>query len=79
MRISADLQAAGTRFDSDINTFARTELAGYAVANFGARYQLLRGTTVGIAVTNAFDKRYALVDGYNTAGRVTTVSLSTRY
>ena len=78
-RVSADLQAAGARVDSDINTFARTELAGYAVANFGMRYQLLRGTTVGVAITNTFDKRYALVDGYNTAGRVTTVSLSTRY
>ncbi len=78
-RVSADLQAAGTRFDSDINTFARTELASYALANLGVRYELLRGTTVGVAITNAFDKRYALVDGYNTAGRVTTVSLSTRY
>lgn len=78
-RATADLQAAGPRFDSDIITFARTELAGYGVANFGVRYEVVRGTTVGLAITNAFDKRYALVDGYNTAGRVTTVSLSTRY
>ncbi len=78
-RFSGDVQAAGARFDSDINTFSRTELAGYGVVNFGVRYQVLRGTTVGVAVTNAFDRRYALVDGYNTAGRVTTVSLNTRY
>lgn len=78
-RISADVQAAGMRIDSDINTFARTELAGYGLVNFGVRYEIVRGTMVGLAVTNAFDKRYALVDGYNTAGRVATVSLSTRY
>lgn len=78
-RVSADVQAAGTRFDSDINTFARTELGGYAVANFGARYEVIRGTSVGLAITNAFDKRYTLIDGYHTAGRVTTVSLATRY
>jgi vitamin B12 transporter len=78
-RFTSDLQAAGARFDTDINTFSRTELGGYGVANFGLRYVVLRGTTVGIAVTNALDRRYALVDGYNTAGRVTTLSLDTRY
>ena len=78
-RITADLQAAGSRFDSDINTFARTQLAGYSVANFGVRYEFLRGTMLGLAVTNAFDKRYTLVDGFNTAGRVANVSLSARY
>ncbi len=78
-RLTADGQIAGARFDSDINTFSRTGLAGYGVANFGVRYRVVRGTTVGVAVTNAFDRRYALVDGYNTAGRVTTLSLATRY
>jgi vitamin B12 transporter len=78
-RFTGDLQAAGSRFDSDINTFSRTEVAGYGVANFGVRYQVVRGTTVGVAVTNAFDRRYALVDGYQTAGRVTTLSLAARY
>ncbi|MGI9026680.1 MAG: TonB-dependent receptor domain-containing protein [Burkholderiaceae bacterium] len=78
-RVSADAQAAGMRFDSDITTFTRTELAGYGVANFGVRYEVVRATTVGLSVTNAFDKRYALVDGYNTAGRVVTVSLGVRY
>ncbi len=78
-RVTADAQAAGMRFDSDINSFARTELAGYGVANFGVRYEVVRGTTVGLSITNAFDKRYALVDGYHTAGRVMTISLGARY
>jgi vitamin B12 transporter len=78
-RFTGDVQAAGSRFDSDIITFDRTELAGYAVVNLGLNYEVARGTTVGIAVTNAFDRRYALVDGYNTAGRVSMLTLATRY
>ena len=78
-RVSGDVQGVGRRSDSDINTFARTELAGYAIANFGVRYEVIRSTSVGFAITNALNKRYALVDGYNTAGRVATISLRTRY
>ena len=76
---SGDVQAAGRRDDSNIETFARTSLGGYAVTNLGVRYEFARETQVGLAVTNAFDRRYALVDGYRTAGRVATVSLATRY
>ena len=78
-RFTGDLQAAGPRFDSAIDTFARTEVAGYAVAGFGARYQFYKGTTAGVAMTNAFDRRYALVDGYRSVGRVTLFTLDTRY
>ena len=78
-RFTGDVQAAGPRYDSDINTFARTEVAGYAVTGFGVRYQIVKGTTAGLAVTNAFDRRYALIDGYNTAGRVTLFTLDARY
>ena len=78
-RWSVDMQTAGPRFDSDINTFSRIELAGYAVTNLGLRYQIERATSVGVALSNAFDKRYALVDGFNTPGRVATVSVATRF
>ena len=78
-RFTGDVQAAGARFDSDITTFERTEVAGYAVVNLGLRYDVVRNATVGVAVTNAFDRRYALVDGYNTAGRVSMLTLEARY
>ena len=78
-RLSGDVQAAGRRYDTDIVTFARTQLAGYAVVDAALRYEVVRGTSVGVAVTNAFDRRYALVDGYQTAGRVAMLSLATRY
>ena len=42
-RFTADAQAAGRRFDSDIVTFDRTTLPGYAVENFGVRYDIVRG------------------------------------
>jgi vitamin B12 transporter len=78
-RFAGDVQAAGPRFDSDILTFARTEVAGYSVVNLGLRYQLVKGTTVGVGVTNALDRRYALVDGYNTAGRVSLLTVEAKY
>jgi vitamin B12 transporter len=78
-RFTADMVAAGRRFDSDIVTFDRTVLGGYAIANFGVRYQVVKGVTAGFALTNAFDRRYALVDGYNTPGRVALFSVDARY
>lgn len=78
-RFTADVEGSGRRFDTDIVTFGRKQLAGYGIANAGVRYTLLKGTTLGVAVTNAFDRRYVLVDGYHTAGRVTMLTLATRY
>ena len=78
-RFTGDTEAAGRRFDSDIVTFGRTTLGGYAIANFGVRYQVVKGFTAGFALTNAFDRRYALVDGYNTPGRVALFSVDARY
>ncbi len=78
-RFTGDVQAAGQRTDSDIETFSRTTLGGYGIANLGVRYEVARYTQVGVTVANVFDKRYALVDGYNTAGRIATVWVSSRY
>jgi vitamin B12 transporter len=78
-RFTADAEAAGRRFDSDIVTFDRTTLAGYAIANFGVRYEILHGLTAGFALNNAFDRRYEQVDGYNSAGRVALFTVGARY
>jgi vitamin B12 transporter len=78
-RFSAAAQDAGARYDSDINTFQRIELPSYTVADLGVRYTLNRDLTLGFSLTNAFDKHYYLVDGYNTAGRVATVSLAAKF
>lgn len=78
-RMNADIQDAGARYDSDINTFKRIALPSYTVANFGVRYALNPAVTLGLALTNAFDKHYYLVDGYNTPGRVATFSAAARF
>jgi vitamin B12 transporter len=77
-RFSGDFQAAGSRPDSDIVTFAPTTVAGYGVLNAGVRYDVLPNASVGVAVTNALDRKYTLVDGYNTAGRVALLNVEVR-
>lgn len=77
-RLLAEVQSAGARQDLDINTFARIALPGYSVCDFVARYALDPHTTVSVALMNAFDRRYFLVDGYNTPGRVLLVALHWR-
>jgi len=68
--------ASGVRFDSDINTGARVTDAGYSVASTGVRYRVSRQVTIGIAADNFLNRRYQLVDGYNTPGRVLLVTFS---
>ena len=65
-----EVSSSGLRLDSDINTGARVTLGGYSVANLGVRYLLSKQVSVGVSVDNLADRRYALVDGYNTPGRV---------
>ena len=60
-------------------SFAPTVVGGYGVVNFGASYDVGSHVRVAAAVTNALDRRYSLVDGYNTAGRVATVTVEGRY
>ena len=74
-----DVEAAGSRYDDDINTFARISLPGYSIANVVARYAYDPRTTLSLSLHNAFDRRYELVDGYNTPGRVLLAGVSMRF
>jgi vitamin B12 transporter len=75
LRPYLQVSSSGLRLDSDINTGARVTLGGYSVANAGVRYLVSKQLTVGVSVDNLADRRYALVDGYNTPGRVLLVNL----
>jgi len=79
VRLTGDVSTAGRRYDSDIDTFARTSLGGYAVTNFGVRYAVTKNVTVGGEVTNAFDRHYTLVDGFNVPGRVALATVGLAY
>ena len=71
-----EVSASGLRFDSDINTFQRISLGGYTTVNAGVHYTINRRLNAGLSLDNLADRRYALVDGYNTPGRVLLLTLS---
>jgi vitamin B12 transporter len=57
------------RYDSDINSFARTTLDAYTLARLALSWQATRRLRLTLRVENLIDADYELVDGYNTAGR----------
>lgn len=56
------------RYDSDINTFARTRLGSYTLARLALAWRAADKVKVTLRIENLFDSDYELVDGYNTAG-----------
>jgi vitamin B12 transporter len=56
------------RYDTDINTFARTELAAYTLARLALAWRATDWLRLTLRVENLFDAAYELVDGYSTAG-----------
>ena len=57
------------RWDSDINTFARTRLDAYTLARLALAWRASERLRLTLRIENLFDADYALVDGYNTPGR----------
>jgi len=64
-----EVSRAGERYDSDINTFARTSLAAYTLARMAVSWRASEALRFTLRVENLFDADYELVDGYNTPGR----------
>jgi vitamin B12 transporter len=54
------------------------EIAGYGVVNLAARYALRRDLTLEGRLENLFDKKYQLIDGFNTPDRSLFVTLRYR-
>lgn len=75
-QIGGEWQHSGVRADIDINTFARTTLAGYDIVNMTARYELGKQLGLTLRVDNLFNKDYMLAHGYNTLGRTLFVGLN---
>jgi vitamin B12 transporter len=65
----AQVSRIGARYDSDINTFARTRLAPYTLARLTLAWRATPAVTARLRLENAFDRDYELIDGYNTPGR----------
>jgi len=64
-----EVSRTGERYDSDINTFARTSLAAYTLARVAVSWRASEALRLTLRVENLFDADYELVDGYNTPGR----------
>lgn len=75
-QVGGEWQYSGTRADIDINTFTRTTLAGYDVANLMASHELHKQLRLSLRVDNLFNKDYTLAHGYNTLGRTLFVGLN---
>lgn len=65
----AEASRVGARDDSDINTFARTRLAGYSLLRLFGSWRVSESLRANLRVENLFDADYALVHGYNTPRR----------
>jgi vitamin B12 transporter len=68
-RFGGELLSSGPRPDNHIATFTRLDVGGYSVVNLIARYQFDRHLYIAAKLENAFDEKYMLVHGFNTAGR----------
>jgi len=72
--LGSDLTGSGARFDSAANA-PSTRMGGYALLDVFARWQIGREIGLSARVRNAFDKRYELAQGYNTAPRQFVLTL----
>jgi vitamin B12 transporter len=67
--VGASITHVAARYDSDINTFARTRLDPYTLVRATLAYRLGNHARLTLRVENLTDERYELVSGYNTQRR----------
>lgn len=66
---------SGAREDIDFVNFSRTRMGGYGLVHLHTGYRLTPQWSVSGRLNNATDKRYKLVNGFNTPGRNVYVAL----
>jgi vitamin B12 transporter len=75
--LGVDFRESGAREDLDVISAAPVRDGGYVLAAFSGKFSLTPAWSVAARLDNAFNRRYELANGYNTAGRAATIS--TRY
>src|SRR5450631_4031230 len=75
--LGVDLRESGAREDLDVVSAAPARDGGYVLAAFLGKFSVTPAWSVAARLDNAFNRRYELANGYNTAGRAATIS--TRY
>ncbi|WP_051242654.1 TonB-dependent receptor domain-containing protein [Azohydromonas australica] len=73
-RAGVELVTSGARFADEANTVA-SRMGGYALVNLHAGYALTPELRLSARLNNVADKRYELVQGFNTPGRKFFVAL----
>lgn len=76
--LGAEVGRVGARYDSDINTFARTRLAPYTLARATAAWRLTSAVKLKLRIENLTDANYETVDGYNTQRRAAFAGVEIR-
>ncbi|HUL66938.1 MAG TPA: TonB-dependent receptor [Burkholderiaceae bacterium] len=67
--LGASVTHVAARYDSDINTSARTRLAPYTLLRATLAYRVNKYVRLTLRVENLTDEQYELVSGYNTQRR----------
>ena len=75
--LGVDLRESGAREDLDVVSAAPARDGSYVLAAFSGKFSVTPAWSVAARLDNAFNRRYELANGYNTAGRAATIS--TRY
>jgi vitamin B12 transporter len=75
--VGVDFLDSGAREDLGAASGLQVHDGGYLLAGVFAKYALTSGWSATARLDNAFNRRYELANGYNTAGRA--ASISTRY
>lgn len=76
--LGAEVGRVGARYDSDINSFARTRLAAYTLARATAAWRVTPAVKLKLRVENLTDADYETVDGYNTQRRAAFAGIEVR-
>ncbi|MFM2055113.1 MAG: hypothetical protein RL456_3150 [Pseudomonadota bacterium] len=74
-RAGIDWVGSGSRDDLDFNSGNRTRLGGYGLVHLHVGRRLTPELSVSARLNNIGDKRYELVNGFNTPGRNVYVAL----
>jgi vitamin B12 transporter len=77
-RLGGEASWVDKRVDVDINTFARKDLAAYTLLRAVVQFKATAALSLKLRVENLLDEKYALVDGYRTAGRAAFAGIEWR-
>lgn len=68
VNLGVDMLGTSQRADVDVDTFARTTDAGYALLNLSAHAQLRQGLSLALRAENVLDQQYQTANGFRQAG-----------